>query len=88
MEFGRFYLIFLYFACFLVIVTRINSLEEAGIFTFAFSNACVFLIIGSYAGRIFQVTEMNKKITESDFLYNRLFTIGVMILSGLLFRYY
>ncbi len=70
---------------FLVIVTRINSLDEAGVFTFAFSNACVFLIIGSYAGRVFQVTDRDKRITENDFFWNRLFAILGMMIAGIVF---
>ena len=34
---------------FLIIVTRINGIEAAGIFTFAFSTACLFYIIGIYS---------------------------------------
>lgn len=70
---------------FLIAVTRINGLEDAGVFTFAFSNACVFVIIGTFAGRIFQVTEKEGRVTENDFFYNRLLSIGVMALLGAVF---
>ena len=70
---------------FLVAVTRINGLQDAGVFTFAFSNACVFVIIGTFAGRIFQVTEKEGGVTENDFFYNRLLSIGIMALLGAVF---
>lgn len=70
---------------FLVAVTRINGLDDAGVFTFAFSNACVFVIIGTFAGRIFQVTEKDSKVSENDFFYNRLLSIGVTMLLGAAF---
>ena len=47
---------------FLIIVTRINGLENAGIFTIAFSTACILYAVGLYSGRIYQVTEQNKTI--------------------------
>ena len=41
---------------FLIIVTRINDINEAGIFTFAFSNACLLQVICTYSVLSFQVT--------------------------------
>lgn len=70
---------------FLIIVTRINDINEAGIFTFAFSNACLLQVIGTYSGRSFQVTETNKKITDNDYVYNRTFASIIMIIIGILF---
>lgn len=70
---------------FLVATTRINNIGEAGVFTFAFSNACVFFVLGSYAGRIFQITEKDKRTEESDFFYNRLLSVAGMVLAGIVF---
>ena len=56
---------------FMIIVTRINNVNEAGIFTFAFTCATLFNVIGTYAGRIYQVTE-KKEISNKDFLINRI----------------
>lgn len=63
---------------FMIIVTRINDVNEAGIFTFAFSLATLFNVIGTYAGRIYQVTE-KKDISNNEFLVNRLITCFVMM---------
>lgn len=49
---------------FLVAVTRINGVNDAGIFTIAYSTACILYVIGVYAGRVFQVTETNKNINN------------------------
>lgn len=71
---------------FLVIVTRLNGVDEAGIFTFAFSNACVFQIIGTYTGRSYHVTEKETKtFSDSVYFYNRLITTLAMIILGLFF---
>ena len=65
---------------FLVAVTRINGLEEAGVFSIAYATACILYMIGIYAGRIFQVTETNKKISNKDFIVNRCITCVLMII--------
>ena len=69
---------------FLIIVTRINNIDEAGIFTYAFSTAILLNVIGTYAGRIYQVTE-RKKISNNDFLINRLITCALMIIIAIIF---
>lgn len=67
---------------FLIIVTRMNGTENAGIFSLAFSTACILYIIGVYAGRIFQVTE-NQKVNDKEYLVNRMITVGVMLLISI-----
>ena len=70
---------------FLIIVTRINGTDNAGIFTIAFSTACVIYIIGTYAGRVYQVTENDKSITDKDYIVNRVISFGLMILATISF---
>lgn len=70
---------------FLIVVTRINGLEEAGIFTLAFSTGCILYVIGIYAGRVYQVTEKNKNITDKDFIVNRIISCFIMIIALLFF---
>lgn len=68
---------------FLIIVTRINGIDTAGVFTFAFSNACLLQVFGIYVTRSFQVTENKKEISDSDYLYTKLLTVILMILIGI-----
>jgi len=70
---------------YMMIITRLNNIDDAGIFSFAFSTAGVFLIIGIYSGRTFQVTDKNKKTTDSDYFYMKFFTCIAMLIVGLLF---
>lgn len=70
---------------FMIIVTRINGIDNAGIFTLAFSTACILYAIGIYAGRVYQVTELNKEITDNDFLLSRIITVLLMIIFVVLF---
>lgn len=52
---------------------------------FAFSTASLFQVIGTYSGRTFQITDKNKKTTDSDYFYTKFITCGAMLLVGLLF---
>ena len=65
----------------MIIVTRLNGINDAGIFTLGFSTACILFVIGTYSGRVYQVTESNQSISNKDYLGSRLIAIGVMILA-------
>lgn len=70
---------------FMIIVTRINGVNAAGNYTFAFAIACSLAAIGSYCGKTYQVTETDPKITDYDYIYNRTTTFIFMQLAGLFF---
>lgn len=63
---------------FLIIVTRLNGVDDAGIFTLAFSTANLFNIIGVYSGRVFQVTD-SSKITDNDYFFHKIITCIIML---------
>lgn len=69
----------------MIIVTRINGVNEAGIYAIAFSTACVLYVVGTYAGRVFQVTEKDSTITDKDFILNRIISVIIMLISAVLF---
>ena len=66
---------------FMIIVTRINGVYDAGTFTFAFTSATLFNIIGIYAGRIYQVTD-TREISNKEYIVNR--TITCVIMMGMI----
>lgn len=70
---------------FLIIATRVNGINQAGIFSIAFSTACILYAVGLYAGRIYQVTELSEKISDKDFIVNRAFSSFIMIVLVLMF---
>ena len=70
---------------FLIAVTRINGVKIAGIFSFAFSLACFFQVIGTYSGRSYQVTENNKEVKDSDYVTSRYITCSLMMLVTLIY---
>ena len=65
---------------FLIIVTRINGTDIAGVFTLTFATALMFYTLALYSGRTYQVTETDKKINDDDFIKHRLITSLLMIL--------
>lgn len=70
---------------FAIIVTRINGINEAGIFTYSFATACLLYIIGVYSGRTFQVTDISNKNSDTDYIYHRILTCIVMMATSILF---
>lgn len=70
---------------FMIIVTRINGLDSAGVFTYCFANACIFWTIAAYSGRTYQVTETDKKIKDTDYFYNRITTSIFAIIAVVIF---
>lgn len=70
---------------FLIIVTRINGINSAGIFSIAYSTALILYTIGLYSGRLCQVTDIENKIKDKDYIVNRLITCILMIILSIVF---
>ena len=68
---------------FLIVVSRINGLNDAGIFSLAFSTALLLYTIGLYSGRMFQVTDIENKITDKDYIFSKVISCSLMIVLGL-----
>lgn len=69
----------------MIIVTRINGIDQAGIYTIAYSTACILYVIGTYAGRVYQVTESDKSIGNKDYILNRCISCGIMMIATIVF---
>lgn len=70
---------------FMIIITRINGTEDAGVFTLLFSVACLLYNIGIYSGRTFQVTDKTGKYSETEYVIHRILTISIMFIVGALY---
>ena len=68
---------------YMVIVTRTNGLVDAGIFTLAFSVACLLCNIGGYQGRVFQVTDTKKEFSNKEYILHRFITSVLMMIIAL-----
>lgn len=70
---------------YMIIITRINGTNDAGIFTLAFSIACLVFYIGTYAGRVYQVTDSSKKASTSDYVVHRLIAFAILIITSIVY---
>lgn len=70
---------------FMVLITRINGLDQAGSYTTDFSLACLFFMIGTYAGRTYQVADRSGINGNDDYIGQRFMTVGLMIIIELLY---
>lgn len=69
---------------FLIIVTRLNGVRDAGVFTVAFASANLFNIIGVYSGRVYQVTDRSK-LSDYDYFVHKIITCVIMMIITILF---
>lgn len=69
----------------LMIITRSLSLYEAGVFTLAYASANLFLNIGKYGMRNFQVSDVKHQFTFKDYYMSRIITTVVMLLVSIVY---
>lgn len=72
----------------LMILTRTLGLPEAGIFTIAYANANLFLTIGKYGMRNFQVSDVKEQFTFQEYYLSRLFTVSIMLIISVIYILY
>lgn len=67
---------------FLIIVTRVNDIQTAGIFSIAYATSTILYTLAMYSGRLCQVTDIENKITDKDYIANRALTCFIMLLGA------
>ena len=70
---------------FLIIVTRVNDIQTAGIFSIAYATATILYTLAMYSGRLCQVTDIENKIKDKDYITNRALTCLLMIIGATVF---
>lgn len=63
---------------FLMIITRVLGIKEAGIFTIAYADANLFLNLGKYGMRYFQVSDYNGQFSLRQYIQSRYITTFLM----------
>lgn len=67
---------------FLIAITRINGLDDAGIFSITVATAYILYIFAIYSGRNCQVTDIKGEIKDKDYIVSRMITcIGMLIIT-------
>lgn len=72
----------------LMILTRTLGLVEAGVFTIAYANANLFLTIGKYGMRYFQVSDVKNQFTFAEYRLSRIVTSAAMIAVSVVYTLY
>ncbi len=70
---------------FLIIITRINGLENAGIFSICVTTAFLLYIFAIYSGRTCHITDIENKIKDKDYIVSRIFNCIFMMIVTLLY---
>lgn len=73
---------------FLMILTRTVGLAMSGIFTIAYANANLFLNIGKYGMRNYQVSDVKHEFSFREYLASRWITTIVMIFISVVYVIY
>ena len=68
---------------FLIIVTWVNGVEQAGIYSIAYATALILYTVALYSGRLCQVTDTENKVTDKDYIGNRIFTCVVTMVIAI-----
>lgn len=66
----------------LAVLTRVNSLAAAGVFTIAYANANLFLNLGKYGVRNYQVSDVTNRFSFPTYLCGRALTTLAMVVFG------
>ena len=69
----------------LIIVKYINGIDEAGIFTYAFSITTLFFYISLYYNRAFQIANYNNKNNFNHYFTTRIFTSILSLIFVVIF---
>lgn len=72
----------------LAILTRTVGLDEAGVFTIAYSNATLFLFIGKFGVRNYQVSDISNVHSFGDYFQSRLISTFIMFLVSFVYVLY
>ena len=68
---------------FLIIVTRVNDIQTAGIFSIAYATATILYTLAMYSGRLCQVTDIENNINDKDYITNRGLTCFIMLIGAI-----
>lgn len=73
---------------FLMIITRTLDIYAAGVFTIAYATANLFLTIGKYGMRNYQVSDVSKSFSFQEYKYSRIITCTIMLIISIVYIIY
>ena len=72
----------------LIIVTRVCGLEAAGLYSIAFATGNLFMYLGNYGVRNYQVSDVDEKFPFRSYILHRLLTVALMLLAAAVYCTY
>lgn len=66
-----------------IVITRINGIDEAGIFNITYATAFILYAIGDYGMRVYHVTDTKRESSFQTYLLARIFVNVIMVLVGI-----
>ena len=72
----------------LIIVTRVCGLEAAGLYSIAFATGNLFMYLGNYGVRNYQVSDVDEKFPFRSYILHRLLTVALMLLASAVYCTY
>ena len=69
----------------LIIVNRINGINLAGVFSYAFSLACLFYVIAVYYNRVYQIADVKNDYNINEYLTSRFLTSIITLVLTIIF---
>lgn len=69
----------------LIFVKRLIGMEEAGVFSYSFSVAVLFMHIGNYGLRNFQVSDVNERFSFAQYVSFRVISCSLMIFIQIIY---
>ncbi len=65
-----------------IVITQLTNAELAGMFSLAFITATLFMMIGNYGVRTYQVSDIDERHSFADYEVNRFITCALMMVVG------
>ena len=72
----------------LMVATRITGIQSVGILTIGFALANLFMTVGKFGIRNFQISDIKKEYTFNTYFTSRIITVVIMILISLFFVFF
>ena len=72
----------------LMVLTRVCDVETAGVFSIAYANANLFLNVGKYGMRTFQVSDLDESYSFGAYAWSRALTSLAMVVAGAAYLLY
>lgn len=69
----------------LIVITRLNGIDDSGLFSFAISLSVVFWAVSLWGGRTYQVSDVNREFSSGGYVAVRFIASLIVAISAVVF---